>query len=101
MTTRYQKSQIEDVATILRNAMLETIDGGKMASRYMDDTTVENLANDFDDLFAADNPPLCTLCYRPESTGRACSTASQRLHNFSGGFDRKQFLAACGLESES
>ncbi len=103
MTTRYQKSQIEDVAQILRDAMLETIDDGKMASRYMDDTTIENITYDFETLFAADNPPRCVNCGEPATTtgGGSCHYVPQLgEHNFEGGFNREEFLTACGLESE-
>ncbi len=73
MTTRYQKSQIEDVAHIF-------------AGRGMPDVVRTQLTADFADLFAANNPRGCehalhnVPCYEP--------------------FDRKRFLAACGLESE-
>ncbi len=71
MTTRYQKSQIEDVARILVREGSGSTFG-----------PVRNIALDFADLFAADNPPAWD---------------SNKLV---GGFDRERFLAACGLESE-
>ena len=90
MTTRYQKSQIEDVALIF-------------ATRGMPDIVRTQLTGDFADLFAADNLGRCTHCIRLEGTTAHCDSADGHLrdeHNFQGGFDREQFLIACGLESE-
>ncbi len=101
MTTRYQKSQIEDVARILHDAWGEAIDVGGMADRYMTDTTVGNLAEDFADLFAVDNPPSCGYC---GSFNDVADTRYARCPNgceYERGFDRAKFLSACGLkESE-
>ncbi len=98
MTTRYQKSQIEDVARILRDALLETIDDGKMMGRYMDAVTIENIARDFETLFAADNP---RRCFADEGHNGACDDGCLTGEGSSNeGFDRKRFLAACGLESK-
>jgi hypothetical protein len=101
MTTRYQKSQIEDVARTLVNFWADPI------NRFSYLHVPPKLAQDFADLFAADNPPTCSICrlattdlleeagcqYEPES-----GTTSQ--HDFEGGFDRERFLAACGLEQQ-
>ena len=84
MTTRYQKSQIEDVARILRRRYYPLHRDKVVAWR--------GLADDFADLFAADNPPVCQVGshYGP-CTPTACLIK---------GFDREQFLAAWGLEGE-
>ncbi len=85
MTTRYQKSQIEDVAYIF-------------AGRGMPDIVRVQLTGDFADLFTADNPTCCVNCGDIENT--PVCTRPNEGHNFSGGFNRERFLAACGLESE-
>ena len=77
MTTRYQKSQIEDVARIL---------SGWTDPQYQ--FMFRCLAKEFAGLFAADNPPRCYIEGNHECDD-GCMVA---------GFDRKQFLAACGLE---
>ncbi|KKL23086.1 hypothetical protein LCGC14_2428870 [marine sediment metagenome] len=74
MTTRYQKSQIEDVARLLEGNTLLS-DSHKINK--------PNLVRAFADLFAADNP----------------SHWSSFTQSFVG-FDREQFLAACGLKKE-
>jgi hypothetical protein len=79
MTTRYTEKQIEDVARIIREhhaGLLETY------SR----PNHECMAADFAGLFAADNPSGCG----PDIHDGPCFSA----------FGRKQFLEACGLESE-
>ena len=83
MTTRYQKSQIEDVARILHKYYLGIAYGPGYSA---------GIAGDFADLFAADNPPRCSTC--------GASVCSQRGHVFASGFDRERFLTACGLKSE-
>ncbi|KKK68657.1 hypothetical protein LCGC14_2941870 [marine sediment metagenome] len=103
MTTRYQKSQIEDVARILHDAWGEARDVGGLAERYMDDTTVSNLTHDFADLFAADNPPTCLHCGQEAiELGDTCLVGGGigAPHAHTQGFDPEQFLVACGLKSE-
>ncbi len=96
MTTRYQKSQIEDVAETLRVHLQGT-------SPTMNPITLlEDMIRDFADLFAADNPHgnSCKDCgvkppfYIP-CTDRVTHSVFQQQ-----GFDREKFLSACGLESE-
>ncbi len=94
MTTRYQKRHYEDVARLISGNMDATgldkqRNGGLTA-----------LAHDYADLFAADNPPSsrCWTCGDDKGTTSIC-TRPDGEHRF-GGFDREQFLAACGLESE-
>ena len=93
MTTRYQKSQIEDVAFILGcHTTAAGMDNEKERMEWL-----TWIAKSFADLFAADNPPACIDCgaHRGERGGPSCEG-----HLFAGGFDRERFLAACGLESE-
>ena len=81
MTTRYQKRHYEDVASILLAHV-------GYVSR--------DLVSDFADLFAVDNPQRFTAhiaCPYNHSDGR-----DNDCHIY--GFDREQFLAACGLEPE-
>ncbi len=63
---------------------------------------VEDIARDFADLFAADNPPTCTKCGVLCATQQAANYCADDAfegenHKWAGGFDREQFLAACGL----
>ena len=107
MTTRYQKSQIEDVARILKT-MWECHcnsphdpNGPECAGCQ----TRDGMVGAFADLFAADNPPTCTKCGVLCATQQAVSLCANDAfagenHQWSGGFDRERFLAACGLESE-
>lgn len=78
MTTRYQETYYEDVAQLLNKHH-----------------SSPSLCFDFADRFAADDPPLCLPCGVPHSRFHA----SEGLHEYKGGFDRKRFLAACGLEA--
>ncbi len=77
MTTRYQKRHYEDVAQLLKD------------HTAFAEPAVQDVALAFADLFAADNPLTCSI---PDGHKGEC--------NVEGGFDREQFLAACGLESE-
>ena len=90
MTTRYQKRHYEDVASILHEAKRIEVDIGRLipAAGY---------ADEFADLFAADNPPRCIDC--GAHRGEEADNAECTHHLFADGFDRDQFLAACGLES--
>ena len=91
MTTRYQQSQIEDVAGLLgrytycEDEGCESCDGQRV------------MVGRFADLFATDNPPFCRTC----DADHSIFYAGEGLHDYEGGFDRKRFLTACGLESES
>ncbi len=91
MTTRYQKRHYEDVAGILHK-YYEGIAYGPGYNAC--------IAIDFADLFAADNPPLCSACGDEKGTTSICAHSCGSHHIFTGGFDRERFLAACGLESE-
>ena len=79
MATLYDKRHYENVADLFKVAGVL----GEMSQWYV---------QRFADLFAADNPPRCSTC--------GASVCSQRGHVFASGFNREQFLAACGLESE-
>jgi len=99
MTTRYQKSQIEDVAKLLA-AEYEAAQTWNEAAAH----AIKRAALNFADLFAADNPPRCVNCGEPATTtgGGSCHYVPQLgEHNFEGGFDRERFLAACGLTTET
>ena len=77
--SKYQDSHYEDVAAIL----LEHILLSHVSPMNRD------LVNTFADLFAADNPPFCNAIPYPYDHDR---------HDcVEGGFNREQFLAACGL----
>ena len=90
--SRYTKEHYEDVARLLRAHHLEG-----------NDCDVQDVVRAFADLFATDNPILCIYCGYIKGTTEICDSADGRLRNehlFEGGFDREQFLAACGLEPE-
>ncbi len=90
MSSRYQKSHYEDVAELLR-----PYNKGQQLGMK---ATQEDIACDFADLFAADNPDTCIDCgaHRDETDPEGQCVN----HLFAYGFDRAAFLAACGLESE-
>ncbi|KKN08696.1 hypothetical protein LCGC14_1053950 [marine sediment metagenome] len=58
---------------------------------------------DFADLFAADNPEVCRYCGDSPTAAkvRCVGHEGDPFHNFEGGFNREQFLEACGLETET
>ena len=74
--SRYSKEHYEDVARILSKD-----------ARTVEIVT-EDIARDFADLFAADNPPTCRWGSR-HHVGPC---------DLGGGFNREKFLTACGLE---
>ncbi len=84
--SRYSKKHYEDVARIL----------GHHNGPYAD-VVVPHLTREFADLFAADNLPS-THCWHCGSNRNVVTDCTHVKHNY-GGFDREQFLAACGLES--
>ena len=87
MSSRYRKQHYEDVARILSKD-----------ARTVEIVT-EDIARDFADLFATDSPPstYCWRCGSNRNVVTSCTDPKDK-HNY-GGFNRKQFLAACGLES--
>ena len=87
MTTRYQKEHYEDVARVLSY---------HITAAGMDDERERMqwlawVAESFIDLFAADNPPACQAFHGPGHDSSCKLT---------GGFNREQFLIACGLKEE-
>ena len=61
---------------------------------------VKGICLDFANLFAADSPPICVGCgiRRGQNHHENHPDVPGRL--FIGGFDREQFLTACGLKPE-
>ncbi len=97
MTTRYQKRHYEDVARIIVGHNGGLLDTYSPANHKC-------LADDFADLFAADNPKCCIHCGYVKGTTEICDSANGQLrdeHTFEYGFDRDQFLVACGLKPET
>ena len=97
MTTRYQKSQIEDVARLIKDSWPEAV------PEDVNEVILFSLANKFADLFAADNPKCCIHCGYVKGATDICDSADGRLrdeHTFEYGFDRDKFLTACGLKKE-
>lgn len=86
MTTRYQEKHYEDAARILRE--------------HKGCCKTEWVADDFADLFAANNPPTCRVCGESAAGAPPPCERYDGHHEWTGGFDREQFLSACGLESE-
>ncbi|MEE9569451.1 MAG: hypothetical protein V3W37_08700 [Candidatus Binatia bacterium] len=101
MKTRYQESQIEDVAQILKSQISSALPLNWVGHIAETETnaTVKRLAHRFADLFAADNPPTCIECgaHRDETDPEGQCVN----HLFAYGFDREQFLEACGLKETS
>jgi len=95
MTTRYQKEQHDEVARILKKNRAVSIGdglGGKQLLLHISNGGLTNAAIDFADLFAADNPKRCTF-HGDHNVGYSEDCIIT-------GFDREQFLAACGLKKE-
>ena len=91
--SRYTKEHYEDVARILRETVTDP-----PPMRTAKETAID-FALDFADLFAADNPPSsrCWNCGDSKVALERICTRPNEGHRF-GGFNRKQFLEACGLE---
>ncbi len=90
MTTRYQKRHYEDVATILRNEFKD------WSPQYQ--RPIPYIAIAFANLFAADNPRRCFA--NEEHIGGCTDGCLTGTGPDNEGFDREQFLAACGLEAQ-
>ena len=92
IVSRYSKQHYEDVAKVLKE--------NRAWARQMDSThgraVMASTIGQFADLFAADNPPS-THCWHCGSNRNVVTDCTHVEHNY-GGFDREQFLAACGLE---
>ncbi len=94
MKTGYQNEHYEDVARIVSwHTTAAKVDGDKKRMAELG-----YLCLHFADLFAADRPPSsrCWTCGNSEEAGSTCTRLDGK-HRF-GGFDREQFLAACGVE---
>ena len=85
MTTRYQKSQTEDVARLLKKSPAAT----DMKAWFI---------QKFADLFAADNPNKCCGEAVHDHFEYCDPSAPKGEHHYQPGFNRAQFLAACGLD---
>ncbi|KKM93912.1 hypothetical protein LCGC14_1203760 [marine sediment metagenome] len=79
MTTRYQSKHYEGVAKLIQRT---------------NGCSIRYTAGQFADLFAADNPPFCRTC----NVAHTIFYASEGMHDYDGGFNRAEFLAACGLK---
>jgi len=84
--SRYTKQHYEDVARILHKYYRGIAYGPDYSP---------GIAKDFADLFATANPPICRLC------GANPGDDTSAGHDFIDGFNRIQFLAACGLEPDT
>ena len=102
---RYTQAHYEDVARILAEGHIGL---GASKSAYHRGlggiAALKQVAYDFADLFTANNPRRCERCTAPfpRSEGEVCMSARYGTpgdHQFSG-FDRAEFLRACGVESE-
>ncbi|KKM24101.1 hypothetical protein LCGC14_1608510 [marine sediment metagenome] len=89
--SRYSKEHYEDVARIIVGHNGGLLDTYSPANHKC-------LADDFAELFAADNPPS-THCWHCGSNRNVVTDCTHVEHNY-GGFDREQFLTACGLEPQ-
>jgi hypothetical protein len=89
VVSRYSKQHYEDVARILAEEQHFQETSGRPEGLSAAGAVI-NLKHTFADLFAADNPKRCSF-HGEHDTGYSedCKIT---------GFDREQFLAACGLE---
>lgn len=86
----YTKQHYEDIAKLIRDSWPEAV------PEDINEVILFSLANKFADLFATDNPKRCDACGSSMGTSTQCPY--NKDHLFEGGFDREQFLTACGLE---
>jgi len=87
--SRYTKKHYEDVARLINESWPLAV------PEDVNEVILFSLANKFADLFAADNPPICTA-HRPGQLFRSGPCTSGCL--LQGSFNRDKFLSACGLE---
>ena len=101
----YTNQHYEDIAEVLLNTNpVMRLDPPYTDRDSLQRATIVAIIQRFANLFAADNPAYCTHCSCDGTIECVCITAGGRTydeHNFEGGFDRKQFLVACGLEPET
>ncbi len=109
MTTRYQSEHYEDVIRIMKPYMelRSEPDHFLVTERSAVTAGARAVVLDFADLFAADDPPsvYCGYCGTTEGNPSPILCPERgldKVHSFvyHKGFDREQFLAACGLEEE-
>ena len=98
MTTRYRDEHYTDVARLLHQH------GWPLPTREVAAADCwHTLCADFADLFAADNPnpDACLFCGEPRGPDPMCCSRDtpDTGHSYDGGFNRADFLSACGLES--
>ena len=86
--SKYQEQHYEDVAAIIRS--LVSVEEGPGVPYPISQVSSLSLVVQFADLFAADNPPSCSVGSHDGPCTPAC-----RID----GFDRERFLKACGLGS--
>ncbi|KKL48058.1 hypothetical protein LCGC14_2329330 [marine sediment metagenome] len=107
--SRYTKEQCEDVARILAEEKHFQETSGRPEGMIAAGAVI-NLKHTFADLFAADNPrsPYCGYCGIVRDDRLPCpergvsGVETRPPHNFLyKGFNREQFLEACGLETET
>jgi len=96
--SRYTKEHYEDVARTIRLEREHWEGLPNDAQTAMAESILTHWSNSLADLFAADNPPgsRCWNC-GDDNESMALCTRPNEGHNF-GGFNRKPFLEACGLE---
>ncbi|KKM11989.1 hypothetical protein LCGC14_1720560, partial [marine sediment metagenome] len=68
MITLYDKRHYENVATIFARWVL----ANPSNEQYHRAQTIREMARDFADLFAADNPPNCNVCRAPKGETALC-----------------------------
>ena len=101
--SRYTKEHYEDVARLIKGSWPIEAEG-----REAEEVVLFNLINKFADLFAEDDPPsvYCGYCGTTEGNPSPILCPERgldKVHSFiyHKGFNRKQFLEACGLEPQS
>ena len=100
--SRYTKEHYEDVALVLSEKRIYFSHLYNDSQAIVAEQVVDRIAHSLADLFATDNPDYCGYCGVPSDTVTSLcpERATMKLnHAFIGGFDREQFLAACGLEA--
>ena len=88
---RYTTAHYEEVADILVKQPIASVGSLRCA--------VKRIVEDFADLFAADNPRLCSRCWLKEGAGEPCWKTFDKEHEWTkDSFDRAEFLRACGIK---
>ncbi len=97
--SRYNKEHYEDMALFIKELPSP---GSTPPPVKAIEVVKRRIAERLADRFAADNPPTCIHCGRSgdEATGLCLGPQDYLNHEVGGGFNREQFLAACGLKME-